>query len=300
MEIKRYRRQLSWIYHCLLSSGLCMCMSVPGQQVSMDRDLVGGEVLAREWYCTATGLPLTRVGCYCKDKSIWCAVDSSVISNYLSQIRKDIVNLVLIVSDERVSEYVLKPQHTINLTNLTRFSDLRRFVLKINPLQFLAQTAYQLEFSDPGFQGWHYLTDFSINVQILNTSNLTNLIVSLKGGVRELNLSQTVTLGPEAISNALAVLNTSSLRLLSLSNFQTVGSQGYSHKLNLSTFLADNDFGAVKHLDLSHNFLGYIHPGLTTRFPNLESFEPSCGFVSMNHQEPRPVSPQRDRWAAAG
>ena len=172
-------------------------------------------------------------------------------------------------------------QTLIDLRNLCLFRDLESFRLYSNKNDIYQHFEHILVFADNMCSIFSKLKHLHINVAT-NYSftpmapHLTNL--------ETLDLSFTEKMVFKAIKNMLNFLNTTTLRTLALSNFQTIGLAGFSSELNISSVFNLGIFEQLEELDLSRNTFGVIYPSIIDRLPNLKKLDLSynCLVVSSN------------------
>ena len=116
--------------------------------------------------------------------------------------------------------------------------------------------------------------------------------------LEELDLSQTKVLNITNLRRALYGLSTSTtLKTINLSNMQAEGYETYA-TLNLTWFLEPLQNCPIRHLNLSHNSLQVIFPGMIRftplSFPNLQVMDMSGNHITFYNDTPLSLSSNRD------
>ena len=156
------------------------------------------------------------------------------------------------------------PVPSVDLHNISHLKNLELFELTGG----YRQGTNLLLFSNDTFENLTKVQELRIN--IVTYIKYMYIVVKPMKHLEVLDLSGTTKHGPDIVTNALAVMNKTSLKKLILSNFQMPGMKGYTDRLNVSIFFSTQDPLPLEHLDLSRNMLGVIYPSIITLLPNLK------------------------------
>ena len=227
----------------------------------------------------ASGIPSTgESNCTFCSFSAVCLSSTNTVDSLLHNLPEDVQDLVLIVTNEKLGEFNPVDNHLINLTGISRLTRLQNFQIKMDPDQMMMFEPNQLVYLDDTFTRLTSLKHLAVNVPLGNRTDLMHMLRPLHS-LEVLDLSHTAMLSQKTVSSALDALNKTSLKKLSLSNFQTVGSKGFSHQLSASSLFGRSQPLNVTYLDLSHNYLGLIHSNISFTLPNLTTLNVSYNML---------------------
>lgn len=192
------------------------------------------------------------------------------VSTILTSIPFSTKGLLILYDNTWLGTFPLQPDpidlHGIsNLRNLTYFQITRQ---SKNYYQL-----YPLLASEGEFAKLRHLQKLAITIPITTTdcNSVINITSSLKRASM-LDLSYTRGIGLSQIEELFRNPNLQSLNQICLSQFQTPGHEGYRNRFSIFKNLSIENITLSKlyELDLSHNMLTNVAPGISQIFPNLK------------------------------
>ena len=220
-------------------------------------------------------------GCQVCNFSARCISNNSFVKTYLSGVPVNVTELTVTIRNKRNGRF---PSYhdPIDLNPLSKFLNLEKFEMKMSDDERTAVKANHLSFTNDTFLKLTKMMHLTLNVPLANDTDLVTIVKPLIS-LKHLDISRTVTLASIKVKAAMSAINRESIKELKLSNFQTIGSFGYSQSLNVSSFFGPDEMRSLTHLDLSHNYLGVLFPSISITFPNLTKLDISYNMLILNH-----------------
>ena len=169
----------------------------------------------------------------------------------------------------------------IELGSIERFYSLETLIIAPPPQigEPVFERATPLGFGNETFANLPNFTDIRINLPLVD-QDLSDVFVNIKS-LKTLDLKWVKTISKSNLIKLMRVINKTELVFVNISNFQTIGEQGYSPNLNL-TELFDSVQTKIKTLDISWNGLTMLTNGISIVAPNLEYLDISHNLLINN------------------
>ena len=205
--------------------------------------------------------------CHLLNGSVTCVSKKSDIKIILQQIPTGIEEINLVIEDKSFGEFPAN-KDIIDLSPMSRLTGLKRLHLDTNLDEKFMVNIKVLKYDNETFTKMTFLEEIRINIALNDKTDLQRMFDSKV--LHKLDLSNTATLGYQSVENILSSMNKTCLNTLLLSNFQTIGSRGYSATLKMEAFFENSSLPNLHGLDLSKNGLGNIFSGLASTLPHLK------------------------------
>lgn len=210
--------------------------------------------------------------------SLVCKLDIVQVDSFISNLRQSVNNITLLLnwSDETPSR-----TKAINLTSIDRLTNLTYLALKRNPQTStkgeIAMKAINLIIKNTTFSALTKLRTLIVNMPLSNGQRLEHMVKYSKV-LETLDLCETLMIKFKYMNATIKAIHPrATLKKLLLSNFQSIGSEGFGPNLDIGKMF--KGFHHLEELDISRNSFGIIQPGLNDQLPNLKRLNVSYNSI---------------------
>lgn len=205
-----------------------------------------------------------------------CKSELTEVKDVLQSVPKNVTKLSITLFTRWAGSFP-RPSNKVDITPISHLVNLESFELSADKT-----IGYQINlvYYNYTFAKLRNLKNLVINIP-LNKDGLSD-IVNHNQLLEKLDLTDTHHLGLRELSVLMSEINTTSLRVLKISNFQTIGTQGHNTVINITALFGSQIAPKMTVLDMSNNDIGFLTPSYVKTLPNLRYLDVSYNILIAN------------------